>query len=336
MSSSSATSIACANIALIKYWGKRNSSISADLNLPAVGSLSITLDALQTKTKVHFDPSLQADTAVINGQILHGKGLDRIQATLNRIRSCSDDNDLKGTFARVESQNNFPTAAGLASSASGFAALVHAANQAADLSLDDQTLSRLARQGSGSAARSLFGGYVLMHKGHLETGDDAYAEPLFPADHWPLEVVIAITDSGSKKVPSTDGMNQTANTSPYFKQWVDTSESDIETAIAAITARDFEKLADVSEYSCLKMHASALAAQPGTLYWNPATVACIHTIRTLRAAGHQVFFTIDAGPQVKAICSPEEVTAVSSALAQTAGVINLLHSSLGDPARHIA
>ena len=335
MTIKTATSIACANIALIKYWGKRSSPVNADLNLPAVGSLSIALDALQTKTTVCFDSSLNNDQLIVNEQLQQGKAQLRVQQTLDRMRNYSSDNLIKQSFAKVTSQNNFPTAAGLASSASGFAALVHATNAAGQLGIDDTHLSRLARQGSGSAARSLFGGYVQMHKGQLDNGEDSYAEPLFNTEHWPLEVVIAITDNASKKVPSTDGMNLTANSSPYFDQWVNTAETDIQTAIDAIERRDFEQLAAVSEYSCLKMHASALAAQPGVLYWNPATVAAIHAIRELRAAGHAVFFTIDAGPQVKAICEPTAVTAVTDALQATAGVIETLHSKLGGAAHCI-
>ena len=338
--SSSTTAKACtaqahANIALIKYWGKRRGN-DERLNLPAVGSLSITLDALTTTTSVEFDPELTADQASINAQQLQARELQRITTTLDLIRAQArqqGQHQLADSRARVISHNDFPTAAGLASSASAFAALVTAASAAAGLRLTSTRLSELARMGSGSAARSIFGGFVMLPRGKRDDGSDAVAEPLHPATHWPLRVVIAITDSSYKKVSSTQGMQQTMHTSPYFAVWVAQQENDLQQAAAAVAERDFERLAELAEHSCLKMHASALAARPGLLYWQPATIACMHAIRELRAQGHAVFFTNDAGPQIKAVCLPEAEAVVAAALQDIHGVQTLLHSGLGDAAR---
>jgi diphosphomevalonate decarboxylase len=311
---------AYANIALVKYWGKRD----AALNLPAVGSLSITLEALATETQVRFDPNLAEDDISLNGE-RSVKAARRISKTLDLLR----DQAQISTKALVVSRNNFPTAAGLASSASGFAALVSAAAQALDLSVSDARLSEWARRGSGSAARSIFGGFVDMAHGIAVDGSDSIARPLHEASHWPLEVVIAITSEASKKVGSTVGMDHTMATSPYYSAWVDGAEADLAAARSAIAARDFDALAQVSEYSCLKMHASALAANPGVLYWNAATTNGIHTVRELRQQGVPVFFTIDAGPQLKAVCEPSATAQVKAALAAMPGVQRVITTAMG-------
>ena len=309
-----------ANIALVKYWGKRD----AALNLPAVGSLSITLDALATETQVSFDAGLGADDIALNG-VRDERAARRVSATLDLLRAAA------GTQlrARVVSRNNFPTAAGLASSASGFAALVAAAAQALNLPADPRQLSEWARRGSGSAARSIFGGFVEMAHGRDSDGSDSVAWQLHERDYWPLQVVIAITNEASKKVGSTVGMDHTMATSPYYPQWVAGAEADLAAARRAVAARDFQALAEVAEWSCLKMHASALAAQPGVLYWNAATTAGIHHIRELRQQGVPVFFTIDAGPQLKAVCLPGTAAQVAASLSAMNGVQRVITSGLG-------
>ncbi len=308
-----------ANIALVKYWGKRD----ARLNLPAAGSISITLSGLETNTRLHaLHEGADTDELVVNGQCLP---VDRVGAVLDLTRKLAGG----GPFFRVDSDNNFPTGAGLASSASGFAALVTAADQVLGLGLSKSRLSELARRGSGSAARSIFGGFVEMKPGNIDDGRDAVAEPLANCEHWPLKVVVAITATEAKSVSSTDGMNRTMQTSPYYPTWVATVAADLELARRAILERDFELLADVSESSALKMHASALAASPGLLYWNPATLACMHAVRELRAVGCGVFFTVDAGPQVKAVCLPGACAQVADRLADIPGVARILICGLG-------
>lgn len=322
-----ATAVAHANIALIKYWGKRDPG----LNLPAVGSLSITLQALETRTTIAFEPGLDRDRVWLNGREA-GAGAERVTATLDLLRAAAGSDDR----ARVRSSNNFPTAAGLASSASGFAALVVAADAALGLSLPPARLSEYARRGSGSAARSIFGGFAEMARGERADGADAVAAPLLEPEDWDLRAVIALTDRGAKQQGSTGGMELTASSSPYFADWVEGQESDLRAARRAVEARDFERLAELSEWSCLKMHATAMAAHPGIVYWNGATVEALHRVRALRAAGEAVFFTIDAGPQLKAICLPEAVDTVAGALGEIPGVLEVLPSRLGGPARVVS
>ncbi len=314
------------NIALIKYWGKRD----LPLNLPVVGSLSITLDTLWTRTSVRFGNDLPADRLSLNGRE-DAKQLRKVSACLDLLRARA------GTEARADvvSHNNFPTGAGLASSASGFAALVVAADAALGLDLPRGTLSEFARRGSGSASRSIFGGYVEWALGEQADGEDSIARPILDAQAWPLRVAVAITSTAEKAIGSTEGMNRTADTSPYQRAWIDTQEADLAEARAAIVARDFERLADISEFSCLKMHALAMAAKPGLLYWNAATMAAMHAVRGLRASGVPVFFTIDAGPQVKAICLPSAAVQVAAALREVPGVLKVLETGLGGPAKLI-
>lgn len=308
------------NIALVKYWGKSNPAI----NTPAVGSISITLDRLWTETRVEFDSALDGDRLVLDGTE-RADQLERVSACLDLLRSLAGVD----TYASIVSSNNFPTGAGLASSASGFAALVGAAAEALGLNLDTRTLSILARRGSGSAARSVFGGYVEMHKGERDDGQDSFAEPLLGGDEWPLSVVVAVTAKGEKAVSSGAGMRRSAESSAYYRAWVDTHPADMAAARAAILARDFDALASVSESSCLKMHAAALTTTPPLIYWNGATLECMDRVRRLRADGVAAFFTIDAGPQVKAVCLPEAVGAVRDALVQAPGVREIIVTGLG-------
>ncbi|HEY5667026.1 MAG TPA: diphosphomevalonate decarboxylase [Gammaproteobacteria bacterium] len=308
------------NIALVKYWGKAN----AELNTPAVGSISVTLDGLWTETEIRFDPSLAADRLVLDGKE-RADQLARVSRCLDLVRAAADT----ALRAEVVSANNFPTGAGLASSASGFAALVGAATAALGIDLPPRELSILARRGSGSAARSIFGGFVEMHKGKAADGSDSYAEPLAPAGAWPLKILVAITAKAEKAVGSGPGMAMSAESSPYYGEWVGTHPADLDTARTAIAARDFDALANVSESSCLKMHAAAMSTTPPLIYWNGATVDCLNRIRQLRAAGVPVFFTIDAGPQVKAICESAAEAEVCAALESTAGVRDVIVTDLG-------
>jgi diphosphomevalonate decarboxylase len=318
--SNQARARAGANFALIKYWGKADSR----LNVPAVGSISITLDALWSETVVEIDSALRADELTLDGGS-RAEQLEKVSACLDLLRERAG----VATRARVVSRNNFPTAAGLASSASGFAALVKAGAAALGLELPARELSIVARQGSGSAARSIFGGFVEMYAGTADDGRDSFAEPLEDAAAWPLEVVIAVTAKGEKEVGSRSGMTRSATSSPYYPAWVASQPRDLAAARTAIASRDFEALADVAEHNCLKMHAAALAAHPPLVYWNGATVDCLHTVRRLRVAGTPVFFTIDAGPQLKAVCLPAARPVVEAALRAVPGVLELLTSRLG-------
>lgn len=316
-----ATAIAHPNIALVKYWGKRD----AARNLPAVGSLSITLEAMRARTSVQFDPAWRTDTVLLNGR--------EEPETARRVTACLDllRRQAGVTYgARVESGNDFPTGAGLASSAAGFAALLTAAAAALGLRLAPGELAEAARIGSGSAPRSLFGGFVLLR--NLADGNVA-CEPWLDAGEWPLRVVIAITQEGPKEVGSRDGMSASRDTSPFYGEWLRSHAADLAAGMHCVQQRDFDGLAEVAEHNCLKMHAIMMTTRPPLLYWSPATLACLQAVRELRRAGTPVFFTIDAGPQVKAVCQPQAVAAVAAALAAVPGVSRLIESGLGAGAR---
>ena len=313
-----ATAIAQPNIALIKYWGKRDTG----RNLPAVGSISLTLRELYTRMSVEFDNTLAGDVLTVNGDP-DEKMLARLSRCLDRV--AGDDR----ARARISSTCNFPIAAGLASSASSFAALTVAAAKATGRSFGVAELASLAGQASGSAARSLLGGFVELQN----AGDDIEVHSLCTADEWPLTVVVAITETGPKPVGSTEAMEVSRKTSPFFSNWVEQQEQDLATARDAIARRDFEQLASIAEHNCLKMHSIMWASRPPMVYWNTATMHCLHAIRRLQERGVGVFFTIDAGPQIKAICLPEYTQEVEAALRATDGVIDLMVTGLGEGAR---
>ncbi len=304
------------NIALVKYWGKK----SAAGNIPAVPSLSITLDSLTATTEL---TEATSDQFVLNGEEQSGAAKDeKLTRFLSYLRERHDVPPLT-----ISSTNNFPTAAGLASSAAGFAALVTAVDQLCALNLSTKALSELARAGSASAARSILGGFVGL------TGPKFVAESIATREHWPLQVVVAITNTGKKSVSSTEGMTRSAVTSPYYSNWLDTANADYDRARAAIQSKNFTELAEVSEHSCLKMHAVMQTTQPPLMYWNPASLACIQKIQNLRAQGVDVFFTIDAGPQIKAVCTQNSVDSVATILAQMPGVLSIEKIGLGGPAQ---
>lgn len=318
----SATARACANIALVKYWGKRD----AQLNLPAAGSLSLTLAALVTETTVAFDPALPADELILDGAAARPKEVARISSFLDLIRAEAK----LTTRARVTSANQFPTASGLASSASGFAALAVAASTAAGLAASPRALSILARRGSGSAARSLYGGFVRMHAGHAADGSDAFAEPITSRLLDRVRMVIAIVGGGAPKTHgSRDAMDHTAHTSPLYKAWLDLVPNDLAAAEGALAAGDLAALGAITEANALAMHASAMAARPAVIYWQPTTLALLAEVRALRDRGLSAWATMDAGPHVKVLTSIEHAEAVATALRPIAS--DVIVSAPGGP-----
>ncbi len=320
---------AAANIALVKYWGKR----STTHNLPARGSLSLTLDALRTWTEVELTPGAAADTLSLDGVEQSGKALARVAELLDRVRSRAEP-ELRGTFARVVSKTSFPVAAGLASSASGFAALAVGASAAYRLGLDDGAMSGLAREGSGSAARSIFGGFVRMDAGRALDGHDAIARPITDA-RVELAAAIAVADTGEKEIGSTDGMEATRKTSPYHRAWLEQVDEDLHAAERALRAGDFEALTRVTEGSCLAMHANAMAARPGIIYFKGVTLWAIDRVRALRRDGVPVMFTVDAGPHLVAFAPPERIAEVAAALGEHPEVKRVITSRAGEGARII-
>jgi diphosphomevalonate decarboxylase len=320
----SATATACANIALVKYWGKRD----AALNLPAAGSLSLTLGALVTTTMVRFDPALAADAFALDGVAADA---GKVTAFLDLVRAQAGVT----TRARVDSRNAFPTASGLASSASGFAALAVAATRAAGLALDPRALSALARRGSGSAARSIHGGLVRMHAGTCADGTDAVATPLaaparFVAD---LRMIVAVVGGGARKAhASRDAMAHCAATSPLYAGWLASVPGDLAAAEAAIAAGDLARLGEVTEASALAMHAAAIASRPAIVYWQPPTLAALAAVQALRAAGTPAWATMDAGPHVKVLTDAAHAERVTQAMAAVPGVTGTITSAAGGPA----
>ena len=305
------------NIALVKYWGKR----SEEEMLPDVGSISITVSGMVTTTRLSFaeEGELNSDEIVLNGESRPDE-TGKVSRWLDRFRQHWGQT----RFARVNSDNDFPTGAGLASSASGFAALTAAAFADAEIEVTSEDLTRWARMGSVSAARSFHGGFVeLLREG------DSYASQLMPAHDWPLDVHIAITSSKRKSVGSSAGMKTSAELCPYYPAWIATQDADLNEARTAIHSKDFEKLAAITEVSCLKMHSVMIATPPGLLYWNSGTLDLIHRIRELRSQGVGVTYTIDAGPQLKVICEPENSDKVKTALQDVPGVERIIHASLG-------
>jgi len=316
----SVTARAGTNIALVKYWGKRD----AALNLPAAGSLSLTLANLGSETTVRFASDAGGsdgrDRVLFAGAPAEAKFATRVQRFLDLVRTRAGIQ----LPAEVATNNTVPTAAGLASSAAGFAALALAASRAAGLHLLPAELSELARRGSGSAARSIFGGFAEMSAGTRADGADAVARGLLDEKAWDVRLCVAITAEGEKAIGSTAAMERTALTSPYYQGWLASVPVDLEEAGAAVLARDLAVLGPIAERSALRMHACALAADPHILYWNPATIAAMSTVKTLRANGTLAFFTIDAGPHVKVLCRSADAPVVQAALAATPGVMRVL------------
>lgn len=320
------TAIAHPNYALIKYWGKKDHR----LNVPAAGSISMTVEKLSSRTTVQFKSGLNRDRVWLNENRIKGRVFSKVESFLDFIRDIAKDN----RRAEVRSSNNFPTAAGLASSSSGFAALSLAATRSIGLELSSQELSAIARRGSGSAARSIFGGFVELVAGNRADGSDSIAKPIAEADFWPLAVLIAITSVEAKMTASTDGMNLTANTSPYFSAWIESTLQDLPEMKAAILNRNFTSLGELMEHSCLKMHGSMLSAKPGLIYWNAGTLQVIEAVKGLRKQGYEAYFTIDAGPQVKVLCHPQTKQVVLDALSACSFVTTVIATRLG-PAAHL-
>jgi diphosphomevalonate decarboxylase len=249
---------------------------------------------------------------------------------LARVSACLDR--LLGPvrpMADIASESNFPIAAGLASSSSAFAALVMATSKAAQLPDDTLLLARLAGASSGSAARSFYEGIVELRAGEDEIDVCCIAG----AKDWPLCIVIAVTDGATKAVGSGEAMRRSAATSPFYCRWLARQDADLETARQAVAMKDFEKLADVSEHNCLKMHSTMWTSRPPVVYWSEATLNAMEMVRDLKRSGIPVFFTIDAGPQVKAVCLPEARATVHAALAATKGVQHVIDCGLGSGAR---
>ena len=318
----SATAIALPNIAFIKYWGDRDSL----LHLPSNGSISLNLDGLFTRTQVTFDSSLRTDRLKINGDEVDGQALSRVEVFLNLVRRMSEVN----CFAEVSSENNFPAGAGIASSASAFAALSLAAASAAGLDLDEAQLSRLARSGSGSASRSVPGGYVEWIPGTSD--EDSYARSIAGPEHWDLVDCIAIVSQQHKQTGSWEG-HALAETSPIQAVRVADAPRRLALCRRAILEKDFEALAEISELDCNLMHAVMMTSTPCLIYWLPATLGVMRAVQDWRSAGFPAFYTIDAGPNVHVFSLQEHAPRLEEQLRQLPGVQKVITAYPGGAAR---
>jgi len=315
-----ATAIAHPNIAFIKYWG----DVDPDLHIPANGSISMNLRELYSRTNVSFDPSLHHDQFSLDGRHIDDDGLQRVNSFLGRVRKMAGIN----TFASVESHNNFPTGAGIASSASGFAALSLAASKAAGLDLDEKALSRLARTGSGSACRSIPAGFVEWQAAGNDV--DSYAFSIAPPEHWDLVDCIALVSQDEKPISSSVG-HSLAKTSLLQPARVADAPRRLDICREAILHRDFNALADVVELDSNLMHAVMITSTPPMLYWQPATVTIMQAVESWRKVGLMVCYTVDAGPNVHVLCSREVSVEVADRLQKLSGVQKVLVAHPGGP-----
>jgi diphosphomevalonate decarboxylase len=312
--------VANSNVALVKYWGKADEGAKH----PAAPSLSVTLDSLSTAASVELSDDSKEDR--IEG--LPAPAGEKVQGFLNQFRSRFGIR----ARARVRLASNFPVAAGLASSASTFAALAKALVVEASLDLGDGDVADLARMGSGSACRSVYGGFVEWRP----DGAGSAVEPVADKDHWRLRILVAVTSERPKAVGSSAGMRRTAETSPYYSSWIESGAVDLVEVRAGIRARSLSRVGPAAERNCMRMHAAAIAAVPSLLYWEPATIAVMRRVWELRERGIEAYFSIDAGPQVKVFCEGESAKTVEAALAATPGVLRVLSAEPGDAPRLVA
>ena len=322
-----ARAVACPNFALAKYWGKLPAGPKGTFeNVPAVPSLSVTVDSMHTTTTVRFDASFTSDELVLNGTLASVHRAERAFALVDRVRRAAG----LDVRAHVVSDNDFPTASGLASSASGFAALGLAAVHAAGLesTWDAARISDLVRRESASAARSVFGEFVELVPRREEM---LAAEPVHAPRAPELSIIVCVVTEEEKKVSSSTGMRATAETSPYFMAWLEFAIANYRAQRDALIAGDFDTLGALAEKSALAMHAAALSA--GLIYWTSATLEAMHATRALRERGLRTWFTIDAGPHVKVIVPRQNEAQVAEELARVPGVLRTLVARPGGAPR---
>jgi diphosphomevalonate decarboxylase len=313
--SRSAVALAHPNIALAKYWGKS----AGEGNVPAVPSLSVTLEGMTTRTEVSFDETLVKDELVLDGQQANARAEARASALVDEVRKAAGFT----TRARIVSRNDFPTASGLASSASGFAALALAAVRASGLDWTVAETAALARRSSASAARSLFGGFAQL------VGPDA--SQVAPPSALDMRVLVAVTTESAKTTSSTEGMIATQERSPYYAAWVEEAPRIFTKMRAALLAGDFDETGALAERSALAMHACAMAA--GVVYVTGATLAALAEVRAMRASGLGAYATMDAGPHLKCLVRATDAASAKERLESVAGVLRVIETRPGEGAR---
>ncbi len=315
-----ARAIAHPNIALAKYWGK----LPGAGNVPAVPSLSVTLAGLATRTEVEFDSALRGNALKLNGDPAPEEARVRASVLLDKVRARAGIRD----FARVSSVNDFPTASGLASSASGFAALAFAAFRAAGVDATAAEVADLARQSSASAARSVYAGFGELDGGE---GSKGASRQVAPADAIDLRVLVCVTTEAAKSVGSTDGMKTTAERSPYYPAWLTEAPRLYGEIRRALLAGDFAALGEMSERSALAMHALAMGA--GVIYLRGATLDALAAVHELRRRGTAAFATMDAGPHLKVLVQSADAAPVAAVMAAVPGVLRVIEARPGDGVR---
>lgn len=307
-----ATSVAPSNIAFIKYWGKKDEI----LRLPENGSISMNLSSLLTTTTVEFSPLYKKDSITINGEKEANEG-NRAIKHLDRVRKLAH----LSQNAKVVTVNNFPIGTGLSSSSSGFAALSLAASKAAGLSLSAKDLSILARQGSGSACRSIPDGFVEWLDG--EESDTSYARSLYPPKYWNIADVVAIVSSEKKDISSAEGQ-KLVGTSPFFPVRRSHMAQKINQMKQILKEKNFPKFGELLEPEALELHAIMLTSIPSLIYWTPGTLKIMKLVKKWRAEGLEVFFTINTGQDIHLICEKKNIKKVTAKLREVEDVKNII------------
>ncbi len=327
---SKATAVGPSNIAFTKYWGRKDEI----LRLPENGSVSMCLSNLLTTTTVEFSPSLKQDEIIINGGGLeegHGpeesKGeAERIVKHLDRVRKLANLNQK----AKVVSNNNFPSGTGLSSSASGFAALTLAASAAAGLKLSEKELSILARQGSGSACRSIPSGFVEWLDG--DTSETSYAVQIFPSNFWAIADVVGVVSEGKKEVPTSVGQ-ESAQSSPFIPLRLSRMKEKNEQVKKLIKEKNFTSFGEFIEAEALELHTIMLTQRPALIYWTPGTLRIMKLVSHWRADGIPVYFTINTGQDIHLICEEENIHKVQKKLEHLEEVKDIIINTPSEGAR---
>lgn len=322
------TAVANANIALIKYWGKRDEK----LILPQNSNISVTLDGLNATTTVEFDKKYVKDIFILNDKEQQGDEANRVFETIEIIRKIAKIKEK----VKVSSKNNFPTAAGLASSAAGGAALALAASTAAGLKLNNKELSIIARRNSGSAARSIDGGFIEWLKGNELDGSDSYGNQIAPEQHWPeFRIIATILTTAEKKIKSRPGMTKSVQTCPYYKCWLNSIDDDLNKVREGILKKDFSTVGKISEENAIKMHALMWTTKPAIMYWMPESLEVINIVHEMRDSGIECYYTMDAGPQVKIICLEKDLKKIQSVLNENKSIKDMHICKPGESAKII-
>ena len=314
------TAIAHPNFALVKYWGKEDSS----QNSPAMSSISVTVDSMHSKTKIFNNSQSNRHQLFINGR--EELDLSKILPPLKYLSKFSKSED----YLIIQSQNNFPTSSGLASSASGIASFVTAYEAHYDLNLEANQRVESCLLGSGSAPRSLIGGFVLM-----DHNNNYKCTQILEKPDWSIDVLICIASKKQKKISSREGMEISKKTSPIYKDWLDINEKHINLALNAIKDKDMIGLQNVTEENCKMMHDVMKTSIPSISYMTDVTHSCLSEIENLRSSGHKLFYTIDAGPQVKIICDPKSTETIKQSIIDRTEIIDVIHAGLGGPPKII-